>query len=250
MPPQIPGERHPRFQQDDFGGGTPPPSPYDFAADMQPERSGPDWEDTSQPLFGRWWSTVSAVFSRPTETFRNLRLDGGIGSPLVFGIIGGTIGSIASTLWSTLFNGLGLAAQIGAGGSEEEAAMAGAQVVMSLVFGVCLAPVFIAIGLFITTGITHVMLMLLGGAQKGFETTFRCTSYVSGALSLLNIIPMCGGCVYLVWYIIGMATALSNTHEISMGKAYAAVLIPILLCTTVVVGGFFLLFGAAVLASA
>ena len=249
MPPQIPGERHPRFQQDDFGGGTPPPSPYDFAADMQPERSGPDWENTTLPLFGRWWSTVTAVFSRPTETFQNMRLEGGVGSPLVFGIIGGTLGSIAASIWNMLFNGLGFAAQMGAGGSEEEVAMAGAQLVMGLLFGVCLAPVFVAIGLFISSGITHVMLMILGGAQQGFETTFRCTSYVSGALSLLNIIPFCGGCVYLVWYIIAMATALANTHDISLGKAYAAVLLPIILCLGLAVGGFFLIFGAAIMSS-
>ena len=36
-----------------------------------------------------------------------------------------------------------------------------------------LAPVLVVVGLFLVSGIIHLCLMLLGGARRGFEATFR-----------------------------------------------------------------------------
>ncbi len=228
--------REPRFQQWDDVGGMPPPPPYGF--DMTPVRDGPDWERAGLPLVSRWFSTVSAVFTKPTETFQKLKLDGGLGAPLAFGVIGWTIGGIAAALYQTAFRAIGFTVSVG-GASQDEAMATMVGTGFGLICGICLAPVFAIIGLFIHSGIIHLMLMMLGGASRGFETTFRSVTYVSGATNLLNLIPGCGACVGLVWYIIALANALTHTHEIGLGKAYAAVLLPILLvvfCCGAVVG--------------
>jgi hypothetical protein len=212
-------------------------------------RDGPDWERPHLPLVSRWFSTVSGVFTKPTETFATLKLDGGLGAPLAFGVIGTTIGSVAATIYQVGFEAIGLTAQFGAGGNDEQAMASALGSGIGLVIGICLAPVFALIGMFISAGITHLMLMMLGGAEKGFEVTFRSVAYVSGSINLLNIIPGCGGCIAIVWYIIAAATALSQTHEISLGKAYAAVIIPILICCFAI-GGLVVLFGILAAAAA
>ena len=67
-------------------------------------RNGPAWEDQSRPLFQRWMETVKGVFSRPEEFFSTMRQEGGIGAPLAFGVIGGSVGIIIAQLYSMIFH--------------------------------------------------------------------------------------------------------------------------------------------------
>ena len=100
--------------------------------------------------------------------------------------------------------------------------------VAQLVFG----GVFAVIGMFVATGILHVVLLLLGGAQRGFEATFRVVAFAQ-ATSVVLLVPFCGqvvggasGLWTLVLYILGLAEA----HQIGHGKAAAAALLPLVLC--------------------
>jgi hypothetical protein len=72
--------------------------------------------------------------------------------------------------------------------------------------------------------------MIVGGARKPFETTFRVVCFSSGSTYLLSIIPICGGMVACVWNIVLQCIGLARAHETDTGKAVIAVLLPIIVC--------------------
>lgn len=220
--------------------------PQDF-----PKAIFPPWEDQAQPLWDRWWATTKAVFTAPTEFFTRMRPEGGLGAPLAYGVIGASIGAIIAQIFSMVFN-LGILG-LGSMAAKHNSEAMGVQAAGSVIGGICsifFIPIIVAVGLFIGSGITHLLLMLVGGAQKGYETTFRVNSYVNGALGLLAAIPICGGMVYPIWGIVLQIIGLSKAHDIPTTKAALAVLLPIALLCTCAAIAIFLIFGASVFAVA
>lgn len=190
---------------------------------------GPAWEDPARPLFERWRLTVADLFARPTRFFEAMPASGGIGSALVFGIIGGSIGLIVSSLFNMVFN-VSLLAFLGDRGADAETT---GRMVGNTFGGACtivLAPLLVLVGLFISSGILHLTLMLLGGARQGYEATFRVQAYVNGSIGLLTAIPLCGGLIGGIWMIVVQIIGVSRVHGISTGHAALAVLLPLLLC--------------------
>ncbi len=156
---------------------------------------------------------------------------GGIGDPLLYAVIVGYIGLFASTIYNLVFRSVLTSSLSRMGGNSDFERLAGFMhggvgVVLNLILG----PLFIVIGLFVSAGIFHLVLLALGGAQRGFEATFRVASY-SQAASIFNIIPGCGGLVGLVYALVLLVIGLSEAHGISRGKSATAVLVPfVLIC--------------------
>jgi len=102
-----------------------------------------------------------------------------------------------------------------------------------LFLNLVLMPVWLGIGLvvwFIWTGIVHLLLMLFGGANRGYEATFRTMSYANGSVAIFYLFPICGAYVAIVWSLVVQIIGLREIHETSGGKAAAAVLVPIGFC--------------------
>lgn len=210
-------------------------------------RSGPPWE-RDRPSFGSFIETVKLVYSSPEFFFNNMRREGGLGLPMGFSMIGGTIGLIIGT-------GFQLAVQFGIGAvfapnDPDLAAPGPLEATIFLVAFTIFAPLGILLGVFLYSGIYHVMLMMLKGANFPFETTFRVVAYNTGAFSLLIAVPICGqfiaGIVQIVVSIIG----LSKAQEISGGKASAAVLIPLAVCCGLAIAFYGAIIAIAIAAAA
>jgi hypothetical protein len=108
---------------------------------------------------------------------------------------------------------------------------------------ILILPIATVIGMFVGAGIYHLMLMLLGGARRPFETTLRVAAYTNGATAVLNLVPICGAFAAAIYAIVANIIGLAKAHEISTGKAAAAVLLPVVICCTLV-----LIFYAAIAA--
>ena len=220
----------------DFGApaGTFPPPPIPPPPPSSGGRTGPPWEQPG-PAVQRFIDTAKGVLLESERAFANMRREGGLGNPIVYYLIGAFIQVIAQAVWS----GIGFATP-GMGGGY-----AGAGFISALLMGACL----VVIGIFIWSGIVHLMLMLLGGQNYPFETTLRTISYAHGSAAPIGAIPFCGGPIAGLWGLYAVIIGLSKTQEISIGKAAGAVLIPILVCC-VLIGILGALFGMAALGMA
>lgn len=203
------------------------------------ERTGPAWENPATAGFwARLWGTIAPALSRPSEFYSSMRRKGGMGQPLLFYVI---VGWVALTLNSILE--LPFQVFLESLPASSEYLFPGAGSLFGLAFVVVLAPVLLVVGSFISAAITHVCLMILGGARQPFETTFRVICYGYGAAAPFQIIPVCGALIGGVWGLVLEIVGLSKAHEISTGKAVLAVLLPLLLCCgaglalAVVIGG-------------
>src|SRR6266542_3106443 len=100
----------------------------------------------------------------------------------------------------------------------------------------------------IAMAILHFCCMLVGALQNsrsGFEGSLRAVCY-SEVSSLASVIPVVGGLIAIVWWIVLAVQGVERLHRTTSGKAVAAVLIPVVVCC----GGLLLIglvVGAAIL---
>src|SRR4029079_16985655 len=95
---------------------------------------------------------------------------------------------------------------------------------------IILAPLAIVICLFIVAGIVHLFLMIVGGANQPFETTFRVLAFTQGSTGVLQLIPVCGGVIAAVWGIVVNCIGLARAHETDTGRAVLAVVVALVIC--------------------
>jgi hypothetical protein len=189
--------------------------------------------------------TTREVLVGPTRFFRAMPVTGGVGSPLLYAVIVGWAGLVATALYQAIFRSI-VGTSFGAFGDHPElTAMFGwidswGGFIAQAVFG----GVFVVIGVFLSSGVLHLMLLLLGGARRDFEATLRVVCFAQ-ATSVLFLLPFCGQFVGAVWTVVLYVIGLSQAHEIGAGKAAAAVLLPIVLMCCCC-GGLFALFAGAI----
>jgi hypothetical protein len=191
---------------------VPPPPPPPFSGGG---RTGPPWEQPG-PAVQRFIDTAKGALLDTENAFGNMRREGGLANPIVYYLIGGLISVLAQAIW----NGIGFSMP-GMGGGY-----AGAGIISGLLIGAC----FVVLGIFIWSGIVHLMLMLLGGQNFPFETTLRTIAYAHGSAAPIGAVPFCGGLIAGLWGVYAAIIGLSKTQEISTGKAAGAILIPVLVC--------------------
>jgi len=194
-------------------------------------RTGLPWEHRQERgFFNAFIETLTMVLTRPAEAFSVMKREGGLGEPLIYALIGGCVGGIVSALFSLGFQSFGLFADK----NNNLAAMTGMGIGVGTII---LLPLFIVIGLFIGSGLVHLCLMIVGGANQPFETTFRVVAFTQGSTGPLQIIPICGGIISLVWTVVCLCIGLSRAHETDTGRAVLAVFLPAIVCC----GGLFLI---------
>ena len=86
-------------------------------------------------------------------------------------------------------------------------------------------PVLVAVSVLIRAVFMHLLLLLLGGNQLGFEATFRVAAY-GQAVGVLALVPFCGGLVALVWELAIDIIGLYAIHDTDPWRAAVAVLVP------------------------
>ena len=202
--------------------------------------TGLPWERRAELGFAKaWFETVSLLITRPSEAFTMMRPEGGLTDPLLFGLIGGCAGSIVSLIFQGLFQSIP-----GFSSRNYLFDFAGLGPWGFIIIYAALMPVFVVLGLFIGGGVLHLCLMLVGGANRSFETTFRVACYTAGSANLFSMVPICGGLIAMVYNIVLECIGLSRAHQTTTGKALMAIFLPLLVCCVVclllgiVLGGF------------
>lgn len=194
--------------------------------------TGLPWENREQlGLVKAWLDTVSLLIAKPSEAFTMMRPEGGMLGPLLFGLIGSCAGVVVSVLFQTFMRSI---PGFGGGPNDLFRALGVGHGAFMLIYAI-LSPLFVVIGLFIGSAILHLCLMLVGGANRPFETTFRVVCFTGGAANLFSMIPICGGFVTLIYSIVLECIGLSRAHQTTTGKALMAIFLPMVVCCGVCV---------------
>jgi hypothetical protein len=213
----------------ELAGAAPAAPPSQIGATSTSEtaaaRSGLPWEHRHERGFANAFiETLAMVLTKPDLAFRTMKTEGGLAEPLIYALIGGCVGGIVSVLLSLGLQSMGLFA----GQRDTFAALAGIGV--GSIALIVLVPVFIMIVLFIGAAIIHLCLMIVGGANKSFEATFRVLAFSHGSTGPLQIIPVCGGLIAGVWALVVNCIGLARAHETTTGRAVLAVFLPLVVC--------------------
>lgn len=214
---------------------TVPPTGSAWHPSWPPESAAPaahagvPWEERDRIGFlAALFATVRLSLFEPTHFFSRLHPQGAvppppggpIGSPILYAILVGVPGAIASIFWQFVVSSLGLFS----GGDAGEALFT----VGTSVIAAALSPILIPLALLITTAIIHVVLLLFGGAKEGFLASFRVLCY-SSAPELFQIIPLCG-ILSGVWWVVIAGIGLKVVHRTTFPRAFGALLLPLLAC--------------------
>src|SRR5262245_1982501 len=218
----------PLSQFPELGGATPAAPLPQISGTATPEagasRSGLPWEHRHERgFFNAFIETLILVLTKPSEAFTTMRREGGLGEPLIYALIGGCVGALVSFLFSLGLQSAGLFTD-----HDTFSAIAGMGI-GSAAF-IVLLPLFVIIGLFIGSAIVHLCLMIVGGANQSFETTFRVFAFSQGSTGPLQMIPICGGLIAGVWALICNCIGLARAHETDTGRAVLAVFLPLIVC--------------------
>ena len=216
-PPALPGE--------DASGET-----------SLPEESGPAWEDRGTlGIPAALGQTVSDVLFRPTMTFASMRKTGGLVDPLLYFVLVSSAMFAVSAVYQLLMSRLNPALF-----APKVPDTGGLALPVIMIGSILISPALYVVSAFLSSGITHLSLMVLGAANRPFETTFRVVCYAQASASAWNLIPFCGGLVGIIWGAYSIIIGLREAHGISGWKATLAITLPSLVCC-----GILLFVGAA-----
>src|SRR5438552_17941432 len=220
----------PLSQFPELGGVAPPavPPPQTGATsavtEMPMPRSGLPWDERqTKGIVNAFIETLQMVLSRPVVAFTAMKREGGLGEPLFYAIIGGTIGGVFAITYNFVLLSF---APFG----DRHGAFTHLFAGLGWIFLLVLTPLLVVIGMFVASAILHVCLMIVGGAKQSFETTFRVICFAEGSASPLLVIPFCGGLISGIWKIVLYCIGLARAHETDTGRAVIAVLLPLIVC--------------------
>jgi hypothetical protein len=190
--------------------------------------------------------TTQKVLTGPSAFFASMPVTGGIGGPLLYAIVVGSLGVIVAAIYREVFSAQMPSPLVGMGA---ESALARVMPVftggVSLLLEVVFAPLLVTVGLFLVSAVVHLVLSLVGGARQGFEATFRVMCY-SEAAAVINVIPFCGSPLAAIYFMVLAVIGLAAAHGIGTGKAAVAVVLPIvLLCCCCATGAIMMISGLA-----
>ncbi len=215
-----------------WGLETPPLPPV--IVEQQPLLEGgsePAWEEREKRgLFDALFQTVQSVLFRPAETFSSMKQTGGLVNPLLYFVILSSAAFAVSALYQMAAATINPAFFTPQFQHVPKTAFS-----VVLIGTILISPALYVLAAFLSSGITHLALKILGGARRPFETTFRVICYAQASAAVLNILPLCGGLIAIVWAAFAIIIGLKEAHRIEAWRASLAFLLPGLLCCGFVV---------------
>ena len=215
------------------------PTPLEEALPPEPAPDRFPWppggDESILTAFADTWRGASLD---PSRFFRSMPSSGRLGPELLYYLAIGIAVAGATMFWSLL--GLNLSTMAQLGGVQESGSA------LSPVIDFLLSPLILIFSLFLASGVTHLMLKLLGGARSGYSATARVFTYAYSP-QVFGIIPWAGQAIGMVWMVVIAIIGLREVHGTSTGRAAAAVLIPFAVAVFFIAISMFILAASSVL---
>ena len=197
-------------------------NPHSYSEEVGAGLVMPPWEERSRYGFlNALYLTIKDVLLSPAQFFARMPSRIGLSQPLLFAVVVNVISAFFLWMWS--LTGASLQMFI----EEDIAEIVRGPFVYGLIF--VFSPLIAIVDVFLTAGLAHICLLLVGGNRFGFETTFRVMAY-SSAVYIMTLVPFCGNLISLVWGIAIIIIGLQKAHDIDTWRAALAVFLPLILC--------------------
>ena len=197
------------------------------------------WEDRDDIGFvAAAWRTVLQVSGEPTAFFDRVKSGRGrLSDAALFAFLVAIPGGIMGAAYNAAIFGFMLAP---GGAMEEIFSQMGPEFVdafreassgwiLQTIIGAVIAPFLTVAAQMAMALLHHLVLKLLGAANRELEATLEAAMYALG-VNLWGVIPMVGLFVGL-WVMLAQVIGYSRVHDVEIGRPIAAVLAPIcLLC--------------------
>ena len=214
---------------------APPPPMPPLPGDMPVENAGVADSAEAAPHAGLPWDyrqergwvmafaeTVRLILTNPLQAFMRMRVEGSLSSPLLYNLIGGWLGMLASGIYAVLITGTQPKEMSGA---QVSLYLTPATAMAALKMSIWMGPIVATVFSLAASAIAHLFLMLTGGANKAFHVTLRVFCFSFGTTELLQMLPFCGGMLALVWLTVSCVVGLAGAHGTTTGRSVAAMLL-------------------------
>jgi hypothetical protein len=175
-----------------------------------------EWENPERPSLSALLATLRRVLWQPKRFFTDLPLTGGLGEPLGFALLLGTLGVLGSLIWQLVLEG---------GFSETMPAVALSKYLGNFmqdpkaVVGIfLLTPFLVAFGQFLLSLCLLGAVRLTGPENTSFEAVFRLVAYAQ-ASAVVGLIPWAGAFLAAFWNLMLLLTGLTKKFGYSIIKA-------------------------------
>jgi hypothetical protein len=187
----------------------------------------PPWERRSELGLGKsMGDTVKGVLFSPIQFFRTAAVEGGIGEPLAFGILMGSLGMIFEIFWQVLMN-LGDLPSLS---NWPFGQLTWGPVFTAVMF---LSPLLVTLSICIISLVMHFLLVIVRGGKNRFEATLRAVCYAQST-QLWALIPFVGSLLVGLWMVVVQIIGFREMHGISYAKVIFATLIPFIFISMIV----------------
>lgn len=203
------------------------------------------WRERSR--MRAFWETWKQIMTNPVAFFKRVPKQGNFVLPMYYGILCQSVAIILMWAYQAGFHSIPTLLDYSAAFGGYWPWTVNMSWTSALIFMMALflvAPVFALIGLSFTSALYHVCLKMFGGANHGYEATFRVINYAASA-QVLSILPIVGGIVAGVWTLVLDIIGLKHVHQTTYSRAIIAVIMPVLICCGFMILVVAALFGAA-----
>lgn len=195
-------------------------------------------------LLAASWRTLVGVCARPQEFFGDLAPAGRLGSAFLFLFLVSIPAALANGAWNLAMKAAlspivePFVRQVyGPPGSPFSDLMVSAYEpnVLTVLGSVAVFPALVLLYALITGLVTHLGLMLVGGAKRGLDASLKVAIYAHGVLFWL-VVPVLGGFAWL-WMAVVLGIGLARVHDARGWQATFAVLYAPCLCFCGLIAG-------------
>ena len=214
--------------------------------ELADEGAGLPWDDRKRiGFFPAIVETVTMVLIRPTEAFSRMRITGSLSNPLLYNLLGGWFGLLASGIYTVLLARLQGPAPGNLTDLQQLFFITPDKALGELELFVIMGPVIVTVGSLVSSAVAHLFLMLAGGANQPYHVTLRVFCFAYGSTQLLQIFPLCGGIIAMVWLMVCCVVGLAIAHGTTTARSMAAMVLLLAACFACCVGGLFLAISAS-----
>jgi predicted RNA-binding Zn-ribbon protein involved in translation (DUF1610 family) len=173
---------------------------------------------TNNPVFALADSLWES-FSKPNRFFSKSTNCSSVVPPWLYALVTGSIGMLAAFIWSLLIRNPYYDLFSESIFIDTDTFSPGTLIA---------APVIITLQLFISSAIIHFLLWLFRYNKTPFSGTFRLVCFSEGAM-VLQVLPVAGSFLSLVFWIFFIFTGIHHTHKISIARTIMIFIIPFLI---------------------